>query len=591
MAKRETLARARDQFLESGLPQHDVREEIAASWKRSALGGARPGGCLDIPVLDGMDHDTVFGRAARPVVRQLAMRLHGTATSVLLSDAAGRIIDRRSGTRHIEAALELVHGVPGALLSEEVAGTNGIGTAIERRQPTVVCGGEHFAAMFDGLACAGAPVFHPLTGRFEGVIDVSCPVQEMNAPLLPLALGAAEDIARELLATTTTGERALLDAHARTVRRSTSRMVVTVGGSLLLCNPPAARLLEDSDRGWLWDMAANGSVVLRGGGEQGCCRSGAGVSIWLQSGPALVRRLTPVYDGGDRIGATMELDPDVETGRQRSVQVAGLPGLVGTSPAWATLCGQVRAVQHVARPVAVLGGPGAGKLEVANALQALRGLSSVPLLDAATVALDGPTVFLAGVRRQLATAAGLVLRHVDLLPDDVAAAVATQLDSADPTSAVVVTGCERWPTDGPRALVDRVPHRIVVPSLSHRRGDLAELAAHLSRRHGATVRWPVSTVEALGRAALPGNVRELDAIVQQILCRVRVGDVDVSHLPAEGAGGSGRCLSRMELVERDAIVAALAEAGGNRHHAACELGIARATLYRKLAAYGIGLSS
>lgn len=86
-------------------------------------------------------------------------------------------------------------------------------------------------------------------------------------------------------------------------------------------------------------------------------------------------------------------------------------------------------------------------------------------------------------------------------------------------------------------------------------------------------------------------MRELDAIVQQILCRVRVGDVDVSHLPAEGAGGSGRCLSRMELVERDAIVAALAEAGGNRHHAACELGIARATLYRKLAAYGIGLSS
>jgi Bacterial regulatory protein, Fis family len=43
----------------------------------------------------------------------------------------------------------------------------------------------------------------------------------------------------------------------------------------------------------------------------------------------------------------------------------------------------------------------------------------------------------------------------------------------------------------------------------------------------------------------------------------------------------------MEIVERDAIVRALVEAGGNRVKAAGMLGIARSSLYRKIDAYGI----
>jgi transcriptional regulator of acetoin/glycerol metabolism len=48
-----------------------------------------------------------------------------------------------------------------------------------------------------------------------------------------------------------------------------------------------------------------------------------------------------------------------------------------------------------------------------------------------------------------------------------------------------------------------------------------------------------------------------------------------------------RSLMPMEIVERDAIVRALVEAGGNRVKAAGILGIARSSLYRKIDAYGI----
>ena len=43
----------------------------------------------------------------------------------------------------------------------------------------------------------------------------------------------------------------------------------------------------------------------------------------------------------------------------------------------------------------------------------------------------------------------------------------------------------------------------------------------------------------------------------------------------------------MERVERDAIVAALRDSGGNRVAAAKFLGIARSSLYRKIDTFGI----
>ncbi|GAP54155.1 hypothetical protein AHiyo6_07200, partial [Arthrobacter sp. Hiyo6] len=46
-------------------------------------------------------------------------------------------------------------------------------------------------------------------------------------------------------------------------------------------------------------------------------------------------------------------------------------------------------------------------------------------------------------------------------------------------------------------------------------------------------------------------------------------------------------LSRYEQSERDAIVAALAEAGGNKSRAAEILGIGRTTMYRKMRALKI----
>jgi transcriptional regulator of acetoin/glycerol metabolism len=63
--------------------------------------------------------------------------------------------------------------------------------------------------------------------------------------------------------------------------------------------------------------------------------------------------------------------------------------------------------------------------------------------------------------------------------------------------------------------------------------------------------------------------------------------VDVHHLrPAVLSSGS-RSLTRLEQLERDEILRCLTQPGATAVQAATELGVSRATLYRKIAQYGI----
>ena len=63
--------------------------------------------------------------------------------------------------------------------------------------------------------------------------------------------------------------------------------------------------------------------------------------------------------------------------------------------------------------------------------------------------------------------------------------------------------------------------------------------------------------------------------------------IDVHHLPADVLSQAPRRLSRIEAVERDEIVHVLTRPGLTVQQAARELGMSRATLYRRLAQYGI----
>jgi len=75
----------------------------------------------------------------------------------------------------------------GGIWSEEVEGTNGIGTCITDRRPVVVHCAEHFRSRHTQLSCAGAPIFDP-QGGLLGVLDVSKVHQQSDDRPFPLLL-------------------------------------------------------------------------------------------------------------------------------------------------------------------------------------------------------------------------------------------------------------------------------------------------------------------------------------------------------------------------------------------------------------------
>jgi len=132
------------------------------------------------------------------------------------------------------------------------------------------------------------------------------------------------------------------------------------------------------------------------------------------------------------------------------------------------------------------------------------------------------------------------------------------------------------------------PRTVAVPPLRHHLEDVPALARHLLGRAGITgVTLSPAAINQLMRLPWAGNVTHLRMVLTDVARRRRSGVVELEDLPAECHATTRRHLTRMEALERDAIVGALAAHNGDKTAAAGALGMSRATIYRKIRDYGI----
>jgi len=143
----------------------------------------------------------------------------------------------------------------------------------------------------------------------------------------------------------------------------------------------------------------------------------------------------------------------------------------------------------------------------------------------------------------------------------------------------------------------RVVH-LKLPSLRQRREDIPLLIDRLVSRFNGVQGKDIVGVSSGVLARLmehdyPGNVRELENIIEQAFVLCRGGLIDLHHLPPELRPAAGRSSrddegpTTLESMERMLIAEALRRHEGNRKQAAADLGIDPSTLYRKLKALGI----
>ncbi|MET4128269.1 sigma-54 dependent transcriptional regulator [Roseovarius sp. MBR-6] len=129
---------------------------------------------------------------------------------------------------------------------------------------------------------------------------------------------------------------------------------------------------------------------------------------------------------------------------------------------------------------------------------------------------------------------------------------------------------------------------VAMPALKDRKEDIGELAAFFMSEFAKVLGMPALELNEqvllkLSRYDWPGNVRELRNLIER--------SVILGGFPPDFAG-EGRvtgveAIETLELVEQRHIMAVLDACGGNRAEAARRLGVARKTVDRKCAAWGI----
>jgi Nif-specific regulatory protein len=138
-------------------------------------------------------------------------------------------------------------------------------------------------------------------------------------------------------------------------------------------------------------------------------------------------------------------------------------------------------------------------------------------------------------------------------------------------------------------------YQIHVPPLRSRIDDIVPLAEHFLAQHSDTARFSTAALDALCQYAWPGNIRELRNAVINAVIAARSYRIAAEDLPATVRARTPRPASPSELrlddLERQAILSALAIADGHHQRAADLLGISRRTLTRKLRAYRGELSA
>jgi transcriptional regulator of acetoin/glycerol metabolism len=115
---------------------------------------------------------------ARQEMDELYEVVREAGYTVLLCDSSGVAVTHR-GENALASQFQYWGTWLGGVWSEEVEGTNGIGTVIAEERPITVHRSQHFRSRHINLSCSGAPVFG-VDGRLIAVLDVSAINPELS---------------------------------------------------------------------------------------------------------------------------------------------------------------------------------------------------------------------------------------------------------------------------------------------------------------------------------------------------------------------------------------------------------------------------
>jgi transcriptional regulator of acetoin/glycerol metabolism len=620
--------------LETSLPPElgDTRSPLPAllaqSWQRCQAAGlsshSLPAGQASASQAYALRQQAgALLRAAAPLLATLASQLAASGSAVVLANADGVVVDRL-GEPVLLDQLDALGLQLGADWREARCGTNAIGTALEADQALTVHGPEHYLAALRQLTCAATPLRLPC-GRRAGVLGITGPCRHRQPHTLALVSLAAQGIEQRLLHQQAAGHWLLsvADADASSKAGAEYQLVFSAHGDwLAACAAarhqfaPDARVLPSWRFAQLFadDFASWTQRALHAPGQSHPLADHQG-RLWrghvrrvvtddplppsllsAAPSPGLPRTLMALTGG----------DPQLDSAARRALRIVGkdipllIEGETGTGKEVFAQAfhrssprrnGPFVALNCAAIPEGLIESELFGYEDGAFTGARRKGhVGRIAQANGGTLFLDEigdmPLSLQAHLLRVLQEREVCPLGGRQAQPVDIAIVCATHRDLRQ----AVAEG--RFRED----LYYRLAGvRVRLPALRERSDRLA-LCQHLlaEENHGL----PVSLSPALGRwleqHPWPGNLRQLRSVLRSALASRDdpLEALDCCHLDEDFSMrmvppsllASHSQASRLADIEQHAMQHTLSACGGNISAAARQLGISRATLYRRLRA-------
>ncbi|MFE4810713.1 sigma-54-dependent Fis family transcriptional regulator [Peribacillus simplex] len=183
-------------FVEEGIVDTSrLSKRIIESWYRSKKNNVNPYLEKVAHILSNEDllkkreENNRLLQLASPYINSLDGFLKGTGTILILTDSEGYVLKGHGEDKTIQFATDF-NIINGVQWNEKMSGTSAIATALEINEPIHVTGVEHFSEAFHNWTCSAAPIKNN-QGKLVGVLAISTIRKQLDLKLLSLAVSTA----------------------------------------------------------------------------------------------------------------------------------------------------------------------------------------------------------------------------------------------------------------------------------------------------------------------------------------------------------------------------------------------------------------
>lgn len=601
---------------------------LKSSWERSKKYGVNPDKAEEA-ILNVMEltqyrkQNEEFLHIINPTLERLYSWIKTSRSMVLVSDASGYILESMGDPVFIENA-DKVHLSKGACWTEQVRGTNAIGTVIAEKKPVSVLGKDHYCKDHAFLFCVGAPIFDP-SGKLIAVLDISGFYKEYHSSMLAMVDVMARNIEDWLL-----------------IHRPEQQLVIS--------------LSPDQDKNYRALLAVNKEGIIIGANRE------ALTLLQIDSILNTKRQLSDFITGSEQLlqKSTSQSNQDVlpvyEKNKRKNKWIASIVAdtrpshvsfshhrtknsgsrnknstvkytfatIYGNDPVFQSALKLARRAAATDYNILIHGESGTGKEMVSQAIHdasrrrdkpfvalncgaIAKSLMESELFGYETGAFTGAKKSGQPGKIELANGGTLFLDEIAEMPTDMQVSLlrvlqefkVTRVGGIEPIDVdiriIAATHKDLWQEVQAGRFRADLYYRlqgitIVLPPLRERKDGL-ELANYLleSIAKELGVKQLILSPDAkklIKEYSWPGNVRELIAALRHAAFMCEDERIDVCHFPQNilksYSNHQGIAYHSLEEAEQNIILSTLKRTEGNITQAARLLGISRNTLYRKI---------